>query len=440
MVETKRHLILWAVVPAAQAAYVLLFPFAFGSLGHVVGIIPSSSIMLAAWLLGMRAALLAAVVAVVANAFLFVSTGDELEVALPGAAVAAGLFLVIGFVVTRMRTDKERIERLTTFDRLTGLPRRDAFDERVQRLLGAGVAAHVALVDVVGLRVLNENFGHDVGDQVIREIARRLGANFKTGVVGRIGTDEFAVLEPAVGADDIFAGRALDAFRAPFIVGGTLVSVEVCVGIARSPEHGETSAMLRSAAESAASSIRNVSVGWAAASPTHVRDMVASLRRRVELRQALERDELRLHYQPLLDVTSGTIVGFEALMRWQRDGALVPPAKFIPLAEKTGFIVPLTDWLVGEALRQTAEWASVGHAVAISINVGAKAIASSRLETVIAQALAEHGVPASQLTVEVTETDVMTDRVQTSRALAGIKELGVRVSVDDFGTGYSSLG
>jgi len=436
----RNHAIFWLAAPAAEVAYIAAYQFLSAVLGPLAGVIPDVAIVGAAWVLGMRAAVAAAALAIVANALRYVDQGHSLMHATVTGVLIAGVSLAVAWAVNRLRADKERIERLTIFDRLTGLPRRDAFDERVQQLLGAGVAAHVALVDVVGLRLLNENFGHDVGDRVIREIAMRLGANFKTGVVGRIGSDEFAVLEPAVGADDIFAGRALDAFRAPFIVAGTLVSVDVCVGIARSPEHGETSAMLRSAAESAASSIRNVSVGWAAASPTHVRDTAARLRTLDELRQALERDELRLHYQPLLDVTSGTIVGFEALMRWQRDGALVPPAQFIPLAEKTGFIVPLTDWLVVEALRQTAEWASVGHAVAISINVGAKAIASSRLETVISKALADHGVPASQLTVELTETDVMTDRVQTSRALAGIKELGVRVSVDDFGTGYSSLG
>ncbi|MDP9281531.1 MAG: EAL domain-containing protein, partial [Chloroflexota bacterium] len=158
-----------------------------------------------------------------------------------------------------------------------------------------------------------------------------------------------------------------------------------------------------------------------------------------ELRQALERGELRLHYQPLLDLTSRRVLGFEALMRWQRNGELVPPAQFIPLAERTGLIVPLTDWVVGEAMRQSAAWALVGHPVGISVNVGAKAFASSHLETVIAQAVADHGVPASQLTIEVTETDVMTDPVQASLTLAAIKKLGVRVAVDDFGTGYSSL-
>jgi len=127
-------------------------------------------------------------------------------------------------------------------------------------------------------------------------------------------------------------------------------------------------------------------------------------------------------------------------MRWQRDGGLVPPAQFIPLAEQTGLIVPLTDWVVNEALRQSAAWARVGHPTRISVNVGAKAIgAASHLETVIAQAGLEHGVAASQLTVEVTETDVMTDPVRASQTLSGLKKLGVRVAVDDFGTGYSSL-
>jgi diguanylate cyclase (GGDEF)-like protein len=436
----RGHPFLWLAAPAAEIAYIVAFPFLSLALGRVAGVIPDVAIVGAAWFLGMRAAVAAAAVAVIANALLYTVQGDSLtRAALTGAAIA-GVSLAVAWAVNRLREDKERIERLTTLDRLTNLPRRDAFDERVQRMLGRGIAAHVALVDVVGLRQLNENFGHDVGDQVIREIARRLGESFRDGVVGRIGTDEFAVLQPATGTDDAFAARVLDAFRAPFIIGGSLVSVAGRVGVARSPEHGETSAMLRSAAESAASSIRDVAVGWAAASPTHSRDTAERLRTLEELRQALERNEMRLHYQPLLNVTSGKVVGFEALMRWQRDGKLVPPAQFIPLAEQTGFIVPLTDWLVGEALEQSAEWARAGHPVSISVNVGAKAIgASSHLETVIARALEQHGVPAARLTVEVTETDVMTDRVNASRALAAIKTLGVRVSVDDFGTGHSSL-
>jgi len=441
MVETRRHPILWAVVPAAQAAYVLLFPLAFERLGHVVGIIPTSLIMLAAWLLGMRAAFLAAVVAVVANAFLFVSTGDELDVALPGGALAAGLFLVVGFAITRMRTDKERIERLTKFDPLTKLANRGVFETQIQHMLSAGIRAHVAMIDVVGFRVLIETFGHEVGDEIVREVARRLEANFPHALVARLGADDFAVLTQAVGTDGDFASRTLEAFRAPFMIGGSPLRIDGRAGIARSPEHGKTSTMLISAAESAARSARRLAAGWAAASPTHSRDSAARLRTLGELRQALERDELRLHYQPLIDVTSGNVVGFEALTRWQRDGELVPPAEFIPLAEQTGLIVPLTYWVVNEAMRQGAEWARVGHSVPISINVGAKALsASSHLEDVIAQAALDHGVPASQLTIEVTETDVMTDPLQSSRTLGRIRGLGVRVSVDDFGTGYSSLG
>jgi EAL domain-containing protein (putative c-di-GMP-specific phosphodiesterase class I) len=195
------------------------------------------------------------------------------------------------------------------------------------------------------------------------------------------------------------------------------------------------------AAGSAARSARRMTAGWALASSTRSRDSAERLQMLGDLRQALERNELRLHYQPMLEVTSRKVVGFEALMRWQRNGELVAPAEFIPLAEQAGLIVPLTDWVVGEAMRQSAEWAGVWHPQRISINVGAKAVgASSHLETVIARAAAEHGVPASQLTVEVTETDVMADPALASRTLDGIKKLGVRVAIDDFGTGYSSLG
>lgn len=438
MTDRRAHPLVQALVPIVSV-YALVTPLAFGLLGPAPGIIPASSILIAAWLRGRRAAMLAAAFAVVVNTLLYVSAGDDLDVAIRASALSAGFFLAIGMLISRIRADKARVERLTMFDRLTNLPRRDLFDERVAKMLRAGERAHVALVDLVGLRMLNESFGHDVGDQVIREIARRLAATFEHDQVGRLGTDEFAVLTQAVGTDEVFAARVLDTFRAPFLIGGSLLTVEGLVGIARSPEHGETSAMLRSAAASAASSIRHLAGGWAAASETHSRDTAARLRTLGELRQALERGELRLHYQPLLDLTSRRVVGFEALMRWQRNGELVPPAQFIPLAERTGLIVPLTDWVVGEAMRQSAAWALVGHPVGISVNVGAKAFAWSHLETVIAQAVADHGVPASQLTIEVTETDVMTDPVQASLTLAAIKKLGVRVAVDDFGTGYSSL-
>jgi diguanylate cyclase (GGDEF)-like protein len=439
MIERKPHPIVRALVPVVSV-YALVIPLAFALLGPPIGILPASSILIAAWLFGMRAAMLAAALAFTLSTVLQVFAGTDLDAAIGASALASGFFLVIGMLIARIRADKARVERLTMFDRLTGLPRRDVFDERVERMVGAGVRSHVALVDVVGFRVLNKSFGHDVANQVIREFARRLGANFQHDLVARLGTDVFGVLAPVTGTDEAFAARALEAFRAPFLIGGSLLTVEGHVGVARSPEHGETSAMLRSAAESAASSIRHGGVDWAAASQTHSRDSAERLLILGDLRQALERDELRLHYQPLIDVSSGNVVGFEALMRWQRNGELVPPAHFIPLAEQTGLIIPLTDWVVGEALRQSAEWARVGHPVRISINVGAKAIgASSRLEEVVAQAAADNGIAASQLTVEVTETDVMTDSLQASRTLAALKKLGVRVAVDDFGTGYSSL-
>jgi diguanylate cyclase (GGDEF)-like protein len=441
VIERKRQPIVWAVAPALQLAYALVFPFAYRWVDDVAGIVPASSVMVAAWLGGLRAAVLAAVFSVITNTLLYTSSGHTADEALRAACVPAAVFLAFAFVVSRIRDDKERIERLTMFDALTQLPNRHAFVGRLDQLFVAGARTQIALIDIAGFSVLRESFGHEVGDEVVRELARRLGATFRHGLVAHVGTADFMALTDVIEGDEVFAGRALDAFRAPFLVGGSLLQVEGRVGIARSPEHGETSVALMSSAQSAARAARRLAVGWATATETHSRDAVARLRTLDELRHALDRNELRLHYQPLLDVTSGKVVGFEALMRWQRDGQLVSPAQFIPLAEQTGLIVPLTDWVVGEATRQSAQWASAGHPVNISINVGAKTIgASSHLETVIVAAMAQHGVPASRLTIEVTETDVMSDRAQSSRALASIKRLGVRVSVDDFGTGYSSLG
>lgn len=440
MTKRKTHLLAWALVPAFQVAHAVAFPFVFGLVGPVIGVVPTSLIMLAAWWQGIRFALVTTAVMVLSNTLLYTAAGMDVAVAFQGTAVSAAFFLAVGFVIARLRADQERILRLTMFDRLTQLPNRHNFDRQLQRMLSAGFRAHLALVDIVGFREVNESFGRDVGNEVIREIGRRLLVSFENDVVARVGTDQFAVLSKTAGTDQMLAATVLATFRAPFLIEGSLITVQGRVGIARSPDHGETSATLTSAAESATRSARQQVTGWAVASKTLSRDTAARLRTLGELRHALDRNELRLHYQPLLDVTTGTVVGFEALMRWQRDGELVPPAQFIPLAEQTGLIVPLTDWVVNEAMRQSAEWARVGHPARISVNVGAKAIgAASHLETVIAQAALEHGVPASQLTVEVTETDVMTDPVRASQTLSGLKKLGVRVAVDDFGTGYSSL-
>jgi diguanylate cyclase (GGDEF)-like protein len=440
MTERRGHRFEWALVAAYQVAHALAFPWVFGLLGPFVGVVPTSMVMLAAWWLGMRGAAVTAAFMLVANTLLYVAVGTELDVALRATAFSAALFLAIGVVIARLRADKERIARLTMFDRLTQLPNRDNFDNQLQRMLSAGFRAHLALIDVVGFREVNESFGRDVGNEVIREISRRLRVSFENDVVARVGADQFAVLSKTAGTDQMLAATVLAVFRAPFLIAGSLIAVQGRVGIARSPDHGETGVMLTSAAESATRSARKLVTGWAVASKTLSGDSEARLRTLGELRQALDRNELRLHYQPLLDVTTGSVVGFEALMRWQRDGELVPPAQFIPLAEQTGLIVPLTDWVVNEALRQSAEWARVGHPARISVNVSAKAIgAASHLETVIAEAALEHGVAASQLTVEVTETDVMTDPVRASQTLSGLKKLGVRVAVDDFGTGYSSL-
>jgi len=441
MVKPRKNIILWIVVPAIAVAYAVVFSFAYGLLGGAIGIVPTTSIILAAWRLGMRAALLAALLVLFANTLLYVSVAVDLGTAFRSSFMAAAFFLGVGLIIARMAADRRHIERLTVLDRLTGLPNRDAFDTRVQSAVAGGGSIRIALVDVFGFRDVNESFGHDVGNDVIREIARRLAASFEHDLVARVGSDDFAVLAELPGTDEAFAARALEAFRAPFLIGGSLLMVEGRVGIARSPDHGDSSTTLLGAAESASRQARRMTAGWALATSMRSRDSAERLQMLGDLRQSLERNELRLHYQPVLDMTSGGVVGFEALMRWQRNGELVPPAQFIPLAEQAGLIVPLTDWVVGEAMRQIAEWSSVGHPQRISINVGAKAIgASSHLENVIARAADKHGVSASQLTVEVTETDVMTDPALASRALAGIKKLGVRVAMDDFGTGYSSLG
>lgn len=320
--DTRKHPLLWLTAPAAQIAYLFAHPMLSAVLGRFTGALPDVAIVVAAWLFGMRAAAAAAVFAVVANTQMYMAQGEDTSQATIAGALVAAVSLAVAWAVDRLRDDKERIQRLTMFDALTQLPNRDAFHARLGQMLGTGAPVQVAFIDVIGFREVNESFGHEVGDEVIREIARRLRATFEHALVARLGTDDFAVLSVA-DSDERVAARALGAFRSPFFAAGSLISIDGRVGIARSPEHGETTTTLISAGESAARSARRLAAGWTIASPKRSQDSSARLRMLGDLRQALERRELKLHYQPLLDLTSGKVVGFEALMRWQRSGEMV---------------------------------------------------------------------------------------------------------------------
>ena len=370
--------------------------------------------------------------------------------------------------VTDRRVAEDRIRHLANFDALTGLPNRRQLIWRTERALDhARRLSHLAallLIDLDRFKIINDTLGHAAGDELLVEVARRLrscvrhsdqvmdGALESAGVrshrtleaVGRLGGDEFIALLPEVADEDDadrVATRILEAMREPIFVGGQECFVTTSVGMALYPRDGSTVADLLRNADVAMYSVKNTGRNAAAI----YRPMLAgSGREKLELESALhkaiERDELVLHYQPKIDVRSARMVGVEALMRWQRGAVLVPPADFIPLAEETGLIVPLSEWALREAARQAKIWqTNFGFADSIAVNLPNRMFERSDLVEHIHQCVSAYGVPHRAIQLEITETGLMKDLQNVIPALHRLTEIGVEISIDDFGTGYSSL-
>jgi diguanylate cyclase (GGDEF)-like protein len=333
-----------------------------------------------------------------------------------------------------------RSELRSHTDDLTGLANR--------KRLGAETAAaadeRVALVllDLDRFKEVNDTLGHHVGDQLLVAVARRLQSAMRPDdTVARLGGDEFALL--LVGADVEAARktavRARAALAEPFVLGGLLVDVAASAGLAVSPEHGTDVDVLLQHAD-VAMYLSKESGEVEVYDPARDRNSTTRLALLGELRRALETDELELHFQPKADLATGRVVGVEALVRWRHpERGLIAPDEFIPLAERSGLIAPLTAWVVDAAVRQTASWRARGWELGLAVNVTVKDLCGDQLVAVIAQALARYGVPASSLQLEVTEGSLFADSARARLTLKRLEALGVSLSLDDFGTGWSSL-
>jgi len=370
--------------------------------------------------------------------------------------------------VTDRRVAEDRIRHLANFDALTGLPNRRQLMWRTERALDharrLGHLAALLLIDLDRFKVINDTLGHAAGDELLVEVARRLracvrhsdqvmdtalesasGRSHRTlEAVGRLGGDEFVALLPEV-ADEADAERVstriLTAMRDPIFVSGQECFVTASVGIAMYPRDGMSVADLIRNSDVAMYSVKDAGRN---ASAIYSPMLAGHGRKKLELESALhkaiERDELVLHYQPKIDVRSARMVGVEALMRWQRGDVLVPPGDFIQLAEDTGLIVPMSDWLLREAARQVKEWqVNFGFADSIAVNLPNRMFERSDLVEKIHECVSAHGVPHRSIQLEITETGLMKDLQNVIPSLHRLTEIGVEISIDDFGTGYSSL-
>ena len=405
----------------------------------LIGVVP---VMVAAWLRGARAGLLASAALVPLNALLVYGSETDHVQAIVSSLGSAVIFAVVAFLVGHLRDANTQIQLLTYQDQATKLPNRTSFVAAIAGALAGRSQTTIALVGVDDFQDVNETFGYEVGDDILREVGRRLEL-LGIGVVARLADATFGVMTDSGAVDRSLAEVHLDAFRPPFLSGGAVIHVDGSIGIARCFASGDDASHLLRRAEAALHRAQQDPAGWATApeDSSANREQASRLETVAALRAAIANGELLLHFQPVMSIHDETVRCFEALVRWQLpDGRLVPPSAFVPLAEQTGLVVPMTDWVIDEALRQCASWVVSGHDVFVAVNVSAKSFASSaRLVDVIRALLAKHQLSPSRLGIEMTESDAMIDPSHTAQVLSSLKDLGIRTAVDDFGTGYSSL-
>lgn len=357
--------------------------------------------------------------------------------------------LVASQDVTERNAMERRLRHQAEHDDLTGLANRALLGKEIESALGASAAQGGTLallvVDVDNFGEINDVFGLEAGDRVLQQVASILNDLARPAdTVARTGSDEFAVLlggldEPAFTAGNV-AARLVERLAHPLVLGGVTISIEATVGATVGRIGADDVTGLIQRAEGALVRAKRSLLRYEI--DDHPLDQPSGQRVAVvaELRQAIDHRRLILHYQPKAELASGRIVGVEALVRWQHaERGLVAPDDFVPLAERTGLIRPLTSYVLEESIRQLAAWHRIGLAIGLSVNLGAANLSDSNLPVELAQLLTRHGVAAHAVTLEITEGAAMADETRTRAVVAALSELGVELSVDDFGTGYSSL-
>jgi diguanylate cyclase len=408
-----------------------------------------------------RSALLPYVLVVPAFA---VTLYDALTHRMPDrVGIAIGVAVILLVVARQLLTVRENlqlVEKLTDseaelwqqalHDPLTGLANRRLFRERLEEALTTLPPEEVAVVfvDLDDFKVVNDTLGHGTGDDLLRQVAKRLQACVRgSDIAARLGGDEFAVLMTGGGliAAQAVAGRLNRALRQPILCGGQPLFIQASVGIAAGSEghDGDRSQQLLEQADMAMYAAKD-------AGKARVEVFVPAMRERLldhaavkdDLARALGRDQLSVVYQPIVDLSSGAIVGAEALLRWHHpQRGFIPPLMFIPLAEESGLIQQIGRWVLETACTAAADWQGgpSARSFGINVNVSAGQLINSDLVEGVANVLSSTGLPAELLTVEITESVLMADMEAVASMLGQLRSIGVRVAIDDFGTGYSGL-
>ncbi|AYM75456.1 EAL domain-containing protein [Janthinobacterium agaricidamnosum] len=382
--------------------------------------------------------------------------------------VATGADEVLGLVrdISERKRTEEQIRRLAYCDSLTGIPNRQAFLETLERELLRSKEHDkkfaVLFMDLDAFKRINDTLGHDVGDHLLKVVSERLRETIRPSDLvlraehefeassggsnlARLGGDEFTILIPDLErVEDALnvAHRVKEAMRRPFMIEGHEIFVTASIGISLYPEDGEDCNSLLKYADTAMYHAKNCGKNNAKLySSSLTMEIMSHVKMEVGLRKALQNNELYLLYQPQIDVPSTQIVGVEALVRWRHpERGIISPTEFIPLAEETGLIVPIGEWVLRTACNQAKAWQSHGgHAIRMAVNLSAKQFKDENLMQIVLSALADTGLDARLLELELTEGTLMDDARATMVTLEQLRGIGVYLSIDDFGTGYSSM-
>ena len=354
--------------------------------------------------------------------------------------------------ITKFKAAEEKIKQLAFYDPLTQLANRrkliDRLEHGVAMCLREGSNLAVLMLDLDRFKIVNDNFGHQAGDELLQQVGSRINKRLrKTDLLARLGGDEFVVLlEDISHADDAarVAEEIISDLARPFQLNKAKdVRIGTSIGISLYPEHADTIEALMDHADMALYQAKDRGRGcYAYFSENLTRTVRERLVIEANLRRAMKQQELRVYYQPQVDIVTGKIIGAEALVRWQsEDDGLVPPGKFIPIAEETGLIIELGEWVLQETCRQGQQWLEKGlQPIILAVNVSAQQFKrSNNMYAVVKKVLATTGFPANQLELEMTESSLMEQQDSVVMILNELRSLGVLLAIDDFGTGYSSL-
>ena len=374
---------------------------------------------------------------------------------LPVAGIfeAALVFLFVALVPilrrvsVRIRRQMDELEHRALHDTLTGLPNRTLFADRIDEAIANARETNetfvVMLLDADRFKDVNDTLGHETGDRLLESLAVRLRHEIApTETVARLGGDEFGILLSTASTDEALslAARLHEALESPFNVGGLPLEIAVSIGVAVYPDHGNAVDALLQHADVAMYVAKEAHAKTAVYDAEEDTNDAARLALAGELRRAIEADELVVFFQPQADLSTGCVVGAEALVRWEHpERGFIQPSEFIPIAERTGLIKPLTRFVLAAAIRQCGAWTAAGHGIRVSVNLTVPDLLDLDLPTYIADLLADTGVGPESLELEVTETTVLADPFRVRQVLTRLEDMGLRMAIDDFGTGYSSL-